>query len=37
CAICLGQYATGEEVHVLPCLHIFHAEVIALLSRPARG
>ncbi|CAN0054882.1 unnamed protein product, partial [Ectocarpus fasciculatus] len=28
CAICLGQYATGEEVHVLPCLHIFHAEVI---------
>lgn len=27
CAICLGQYATGEEVHVLPCLHIFHAEV----------
>lgn len=37
CAICLGQYATGEEVHVLPCLHIFHAEVIAWLSRPARG
>ena len=27
CAICLGQYATGEDVHVLPCLHIFHAQV----------
>lgn len=27
CAICLGQYATEEEVHVLPCLHIFHAQV----------
>lgn len=28
CAICLGQYATGEEVHVLPCLHMFHAQVM---------
>ncbi|CAM9497789.1 unnamed protein product, partial [Hapterophycus canaliculatus] len=28
CAICLGQYATGEEVHVLPCLHIFHAQCL---------
>lgn len=37
CAICLGQYATGEEVYVLPCLHIFHAEVIAWLSQSARG
>ena len=27
CAICLGQYAHGEHVHVLPCLHIFHAQV----------
>lgn len=27
CAICLGQYATEEQVHVLPCLHIFHAQV----------
>lgn len=27
CAICLGQYVAGEEVHVLPCLHIFHAQV----------
>lgn len=27
CAICLGQYVTGEDVLVLPCLHMFHAEV----------
>lgn len=27
CAICLGQYGDGEKVHVLPCLHIFHAQV----------
>ena len=27
CAICLGKYSAGERVHVLPCLHIFHAEV----------
>ncbi|CAN0252029.1 unnamed protein product [Pylaiella littoralis] len=28
CAICLGQYVNGEEVHVLPCLHIFHAQCL---------
>lgn len=27
CAICLGRYDAGEPVHVLPCLHIFHAQV----------
>lgn len=27
CAICLGQYKAEEQVYVLPCLHIFHAEV----------
>lgn len=27
CAICLGHYETGEPVHVLPCLHMFHAQV----------
>lgn len=26
CAICLGKYSTGERVHVLPCLHIFHEQ-----------
>lgn len=27
CAICLGKYQHGEDVHVLPCLHIFHTRV----------
>lgn len=27
CAICLGQYEAGEPVYVLPCLHMFHAQV----------
>lgn len=34
CAICLGQYAAGEQVHVLPCLHIFHAQVRPRALRP---
>ena len=28
CSICLGPFETGEDVKTLPCIHMFHDEVI---------
>ncbi|CAM9793825.1 unnamed protein product, partial [Phaeothamnion confervicola] len=27
CSICLSEYVEGEACTLLPCTHIFHAEV----------
>lgn len=37
CAMCLGKYEIGEPVHVLPCLHIFHAQVCPTPRVTIRG
>lgn len=28
CVICLGEYEEGEEVRMLPCMHLFHAPCV---------
>ncbi|EKX50245.1 hypothetical protein GUITHDRAFT_50560, partial [Guillardia theta CCMP2712] len=28
CSICLGEFAEGEELKSLPCVHVFHCACI---------